>query len=54
MSTLKDLNKLDKQIIVYFSVEQKEKLIEIMLKESYDISLSTFLRKVILEYFKIK
>jgi len=46
-------NHTDK-IIVYFTPEQKEKLLEIMLKNSYDISLSTFLRKIILEQLKIK
>jgi hypothetical protein len=46
--------KLTASIEVYFTPEEKEKIVEYMLKNSYYVSLSTFIRSILLEKFKIK
>lgn len=43
-------NKHTEQVIIYLTPEQKEKLTEVMLKDSYEISLSAFIRKFLLKH----
>lgn len=43
------------RVVIYLTPAQKERLVEIMLKDSYDISLSTFIRRYLLKnLIKIK
>jgi len=48
------MNKDPKPIAVYFTEEEKKALYDYMMKNTYHVSYSVFLREVILEALKIK
>jgi hypothetical protein len=46
---MQEKEKLVEKIVVYVTPEEKERLTEFMLKKSYEVSLSTFIRKFLME-----
>lgn len=51
---MKNPTKLTELISVYFTAKEKEAILDYMMKNTYHVSFSAFLREVILKELKIK